>query len=178
MIKFFPIALLLAFCQVAPAQNSPCRITITTDSAARVRRAQTDFSVISNETDNLFCTAFRAGAVFSIYFGLEILNRPICFKPGSKAIIIFTDNSQAQLVNEQGENCKGNFLVNTSVNDKHFVEKAALFNALTEKAIKGIRFYSTQGFIDYDVTEYDDAKSVKDAEGFRKSLACLKDLQL
>ncbi|MEP7259404.1 MAG: hypothetical protein ABI687_13475 [Flavitalea sp.] len=178
MTKLLFLFLLTGFCQLASAQKNPCRITVTTDSAANVRRAQVDFSVVSNETDNLFCTAFRAGPIYSIYFGLEILNKPICFKPGSKAIIIFTDNSQAQLINEQGENCKGNFLVNTSVNDKHFVEKAELFNALTEKVIKGIRFYSIQGFVDYDVTEYDDAKSVKDSDGFRKSLACLKDIQL
>lgn len=178
MIRIIPLSLLIVFYQFVQGQNTPCMLDITTDTINQTRKAQLNFSVIGKENNNLFCTAFRNGKVFSVYFGLELINKTVCFKPGSRAMVIFTDMTKIELINEQGENCKGNFLINSVIENKEFAEKTMIFRALSERVIKAIRFYSTEGYFDYDMSEDDDWDSQRNAEKFRRSLECLKKADL
>jgi len=174
MHRFLFLTAFLAFSLGHAYTQKTCAIIIKTDTSTKTRKAETSLFAIGKENDNLYCSAFRSGSSFGIYFNLEIWNKTICFKPGSRAIIIFDDLSKIQVTNDQSTNCKGNFFITGAYGTSDEGDKSPIFNALGAKIIKAIRFYTNEGFVDYDVAEDDDSDSMIKAEEFRSAIACLK----
>jgi hypothetical protein len=167
------LIILLLQCLITTAQLNNCKIKVVNNKVTSISRAEIDVITIGNETDNLFCSAFRTGNDFAVYFGLEMFNTTICFEPGLKALILFTDHTQSQVVNVQGANCKGNFLIKGTIENGVFQNSTAL-DWLTKKTVRAIRFQTTTGFLDFDVTDQNDRLTLNLANSLTRALECLK----
>ncbi|MEO8583802.1 MAG: hypothetical protein ABI415_08390 [Flavitalea sp.] len=172
---FIALSLLLFPSFYSYAQKDSCKITTVTNTVTKVNRAEINFTIIGTETNNLYCTAFRSGKDFAVYFGLEVFNKTVCFTPGAKAKIIFTDHTQGQVINVQGDNCKGNFLVTGTIVNGLFSTNDSVLNQLTQKTIRAIRFQTNDGFLDYDVVDDNDRMSLNWANTFTRGIRCLKE---
>lgn len=150
------------------SQSDSCAITKEIDKFDGKTKYETGFVVMHyGFPDKIYANAYKVGSSVQLWLSITSDSYP-CFKKGSKLILLFSDDSKSELINDEDLNCKGSFTVNCHIEGNRTNNEG--YNSMMNKTVKSIRFYTTEGYVDYDLNWFDN-KTL--AESFRHKLECL-----
>lgn len=95
-----------------------------------------------------------------IYFSAKVVGDLICFNDKSRINILFKDETRLEILSDIDFNCDGLVIVYFDNTDKKYL------NDLKSKKIDIIRFWTTNGYVEGQLSE-------RESAGFLKSLNCL-----